>query len=45
LHFFYYTGVYFVYVTDFLFLVLIGGVFSWLGAVLAIKYLKLNTAE
>ena len=43
--FFYYTGGYFVYVIDFLFLAVIGGVFSWLGAVLAIKYLKLGQAE
>jgi hypothetical protein len=43
--FYYYTGGYFVYVTEFLFLVLIGGVFSWLGAVLAIKYLKMDIAE
>jgi hypothetical protein len=43
--FFYYTGGYLIYMTDFLFLAFIGGVFSWLGAVLAIKYLKLDTAE
>ena len=41
--FYYYTGGYFVYMADFLFLALIGGVFSWLGTILAIKYLKLDT--
>lgn len=45
LAFLYYTGDYFVYMADFLFLALIGGVFSWLGAILAIKYLKLGPAE
>jgi hypothetical protein len=37
----YYTGGNFVYIADFLILVLIAGVFSFLGAILAIRYFKL----
>ena len=40
--FYYRTGGYILYITDFLFLVLIGGVFSWLGAILAIRFFKLD---
>ena len=40
--FYYYTGGYIVYMTNFLFLVFIGGVFSWLGTILAIRYFKLD---
>jgi hypothetical protein len=40
--FFYLTGGYIVYMTDFLRLISIGSVFSWLGAILAIKYLNLD---
>ena len=40
--FYYYTGGYIVYITNFLFLVFIGGVFSWLGTILAIRYFKLD---
>ena len=40
--FYNYTGGYIVYMTDFLFLIFIGGVFSWLGAILAIRYFKLD---
>lgn len=40
--FYYITGGYIVYMTDFLILALTGGVFSWLGAILAIKYFNLN---
>lgn len=36
--FLYFTGGYVVYMTDFIILALIGGIFSWLGAILAIKY-------
>ena len=43
--FYYYTGAYFVYMANFLFLVFIGGLFSWLGAILAIRYLKLGTTK
>jgi hypothetical protein len=38
---YYYTGGYIIYMADFLFLVCLGGVFSFLGAILAIRYLKL----
>lgn len=37
----YYTGAYFVYFGDILVLVSVAGVFSYLGAVLAIRYFKL----
>ena len=37
----YYTGGYVVYIADFLILVPIAGVFSFLGAILAIRYFKL----
>jgi hypothetical protein len=37
----YYTGGYVIYTADFLILVLIAGVFSFLGAILAIRYFKL----
>ncbi len=37
----FYTGGDVVYIADFLILVLIAGVFSFLGAILAIRYLKL----
>lgn len=43
--FYYFTGGYIVYITNFLFLVLIGGIFSWLGAILAIKYFKLDNTN
>ena len=36
-----YTGGYIVYLPDFLFLIILGGVFSYLGAILAIRYFKL----
>jgi hypothetical protein len=39
--FYYYTGGYIVYMADFLFLIFIGGVFGFLGAILAIRYFKL----
>ena len=38
----YLTGGYIVYMTDFLLFAFIGGVFSWLGTILAIRYLKLE---
>jgi hypothetical protein len=38
---YYYNGGYIIYMADFLFLVCLGGVFSFLGAILAIRYLKL----
>lgn len=41
--FYYIAGGYIVYVTDFFILALTGGVFSWLGATLAIKYYNLDT--
>jgi hypothetical protein len=41
--FYYLTGGYIVYMTNFLILALIGGVFSWLGAILAIRYFNLDT--
>jgi len=37
----YYTGGYIFYIADLLILVLIAGVFSFLGAILAIRYFKL----
>jgi hypothetical protein len=40
--FYYLTGGYIVYMTNFLILALIGGVFSWLGTILAIRYFKLD---
>jgi len=40
--FYYLTGGYIVYMADFLFIASIGAVFSWLGAVLAINYFKLD---
>jgi hypothetical protein len=39
--FYYYTGGYIVYMANLLFLVFLGGVFSFLGATLAIRYFKL----
>lgn len=39
--FYYLTGAYIVFSNDFLFLVFIGGLFSWLGAILAVKYFML----
>ena len=38
---YHYTGGYIVYLPDFLFLIFLGGVFSYLGAILAIRYFKL----
>ena len=38
---YYYTGGYIIYMADFLFLVFLGGVFSFLGAILAIRYYNL----
>ena len=40
--FFYLSGSYIIYIIDFLFLISIGSVFSWLGAVLAIRYFHLE---
>jgi hypothetical protein len=40
--FYYLTGGHIVYMTNFLILALIGGVFSWLGTILAIRYFKLD---
>lgn len=40
--FFYITGGYIIYIMDFLSLILIGSVFSWLGALLAIRYFHLE---
>jgi len=39
--FYYDTGGYIIYMVDFLLLAFLGGVFSFLGAILAIKYFKL----
>ena len=41
--FYYLAGGYIVFMTDFFILALTGGVFSWLGATLAIKYYNLDT--
>ena len=38
--FYHYTGGYIVYFSDSIFLVFVGGIFSWLGAGLAIRYFK-----
>ena len=40
--FFYLAGDYIICIMDFLFLISVGSVFSWLGAVLAIRYLHLE---
>lgn len=40
--FFYLSGGYIICIMDFLFLISVGSVFSWLGAVLAIRYLHLE---
>ena len=39
--FYYYTGDYIVSITDFLLLAFLGGVFSFIGAILAMRYFKL----
>jgi hypothetical protein len=38
---YYYSGGYIIYIADFLFLIFLGGVFSFLGAILAIRYYNL----
>ncbi len=43
--FYYLTGDYIVFMTDFFILAVTGGVFSWLGAILAIKYYNLDTVK
>lgn len=43
--FYYLTGDDIVFMTDFFILAVTGGVFSWLGAILAIKYYNLDTVK
>jgi len=43
--FYYLSGDYIVFMTDFFILAVTGGVFSWLGAILAIKYYNLDTVK
>ncbi len=43
--FLYFTGGTIVYMTDFLLLILLGAVFSWLGSILAIKSMDLTITK